>query len=76
MTTSARQLTLIRRWRLELQQMAEGAGASLMENGSQGALHGFQIGASAVSSLDEDAAQQLGYFPRNLLMDCSSRFFS
>ena len=36
----------------------------------------FQIGASAVSTLGENASQQLIYFPRNFLMDCSSRFFS
>jgi hypothetical protein len=47
-----------------------------MEGGSQGALDGFQICASAVAPLGEDAAQQLIYVPRNFLMDCSSRFFS
>jgi hypothetical protein len=46
-----------------------------MEGGSQGALDGFRICASVVASLGEDAAQQLIYFPRNFLMDCSSRFF-
>lgn len=47
-----------------------------MEGDAQGALDGLQIGASAVSSLGENAAQQLLYFPRNFQMDCSSRFFS
>ena len=37
-TTSTRQLTLIRRRRFELQQFTQGAGASLMEGGAQGAL--------------------------------------
>jgi hypothetical protein len=46
-----------------------------MKKGSQGALDGFRICASAVAPLSEDAAQQLIYFPRNLLMDCNSRFF-
>jgi hypothetical protein len=59
-----------------LQQFVQGFGSSLMEGGSQGALDGFQIGASTGAPLGEDAAQQLIYFPRNFLMDCSSRFFS
>jgi hypothetical protein len=76
MTTGTRQLTLIRCRHFELQQFAEGNGRGLVERNSQGALDGFQIGAAAVSPLGEDAAQQLIYFPRNFLMDCSSRFFS
>ena len=76
MPTRARQLTLIQRRGVELQQLVQGFGPSLMKGGSQGALDGFQICASAGASLGEDAAQQLIYFPRNLLMDCSSRFFS
>ena len=76
MTTGTRQLTLIRRWRFELQQFTQSAGAGLMEGDAQGALGGLQIGASAVSSLGENAAQQLIYLPRNFQMDCSSRFFS
>jgi hypothetical protein len=47
-----------------------------MEGDPQGALDALQIRASAVLSLGEDAAQQLIYFPRDFLMDCSSRFFS
>jgi hypothetical protein len=76
MTTGTRQLPLIRRRRFELQQFAEGNGSGLVERNSQGALDGLQIGAAAVSPLGEKAAQQLIYFPRNFLMDCSSRFFS
>jgi hypothetical protein len=76
MATSTRQLPLIRRRRFELQQFTQGAGSGLMEGDAQGALDGFQIGASAVSSLGKNAAQQLIYFPRDFLMDCSSRFFS
>jgi hypothetical protein len=75
-TTSAGQLTLIRSWGLELQQFAQGAGSGQMESSSQSAFDGLQIGASAVLSLSEDAAQQLVYFTRNFLMECSSRFFS
>ena len=62
--------------RLESQQFTQGAGSRLMERDPQGALDGFQIGSATVSSLSENAAQQLIYFPRNFLMDCSSRFFS
>ena len=76
MSASAGQLTLIRRRRLELQQFAESAGPGLMKSSPQGALDGLQIGTSAAATLGENAAQQLIYFPRNFLMDCSSRFFS
>jgi hypothetical protein len=76
MTTTAGQITLIRCRGVELQQFVQGYGSSLMKGGPQGALDGFQIGSSAVAPLGEDAAQQLIYFPRNFLMDCSSRFFS
>jgi hypothetical protein len=76
MTTGTRQLTLIRHRRFELQQFSQGAGSGLMEGEPQGDLDGLQIGTAAVSALAEYADQQLVYFPRDLLMDCSSRFFS
>jgi hypothetical protein len=76
MTASTRQLTLVRRGRFELQQFTQGTGSGLMEGHPQSTFDGLQIGASAVSSLGENAAQQLIYFPRNFLMDCSRRFFS
>jgi hypothetical protein len=75
-STGARQPKLLRRRRFELQQFAQGAGPGPMEREPQGALDGLQIGVAAVSSLAENADQQLIYFPRDLLMDCSSRFFS
>ena len=74
--TGTRQLTLIRRRRFELQQFTQGGGSGLVQSGPQRALDGLQIGVSAVSSLAENAAQQLIHFPRHFLMDCSSRFFS
>jgi hypothetical protein len=74
MTTSTRQLTLVRRRHFELQQFTQGTGSGLMKRDPQSALDG--LGASSVSSLGENAARQLIYFPRNFLMDCSSRFFS
>jgi hypothetical protein len=75
-TTSTRQLTLIQRRHFELQQFTQGTGSGLMKADPEGTFDGFQIGASAVSTLGENASQQLIYFPRNFLMDCSSRFFS
>ena len=53
-----------------------GQHSGLMEDGPLGALDGLQVGAAAVSSLGENAVQQLIYLPRNFLMECSSRFFS
>jgi hypothetical protein len=76
MTTRAGQLTPIRRRCLELQQFAQSAGPGLMQGRAQQALQGFQIRAAAGATLGENAAQQMIYFPRNFLMDCSSRFFS
>jgi hypothetical protein len=76
MTASAGHLALTRRRRLELQQLAQSVGSGLMYSSPQSAFGGFQIAARAVSSLREDAAQQLIYFARHLLMDCNSRFFS
>jgi hypothetical protein len=75
MSTRTGQQTLIRSRDLELQQFAQGGGASLVESCSQCIFHGFQIGSAVVVPFGEYAAQQLVYFPRNLLMDCSSRFF-
>ena len=48
----------------------------MMESRPQHALNGFQIRTAAIVALGENAAQQVIYFPRNFLMDCSSRFFS
>src|SRR5207302_1477393 len=74
--TSARQLTLIRRWGFELQQLVQGGGARLVESRSQGRLYRFQIGPAVLAALGKDTAEQLVYLPRHLLMDRSSRFFS
>src|SRR5438132_1778565 len=74
--TSARQLTLIRRWGFELQQLVEGGGARLVESRSQGRLYRFQIGPAVLAALGKDTAEQLVYLPRHLLMARSSRFFS
>ena len=76
MAARTRQLALIRSRGLVLQQFAQGGGSGLVKSCSQGSFHGFQIGSSVVVPLREDTAQQLVHFPRNLLMDCSSRFFS
>src|SRR5258708_3128661 len=76
MSTRTGQLTLIRSRDLELQQLAQGGCSGLVEGCPQRVLDGFQVGSAVVVPLGEDAAQQLVYFPRNLLMDCNSRFFS
>src|ERR1035437_6679529 len=76
LATRTRQLAQILSRDLELQQFAQGGGSGLVKSCSQCIFHGFQIGSAVVVPFGEDAAQQLVYFPRNLLMDCSSRFFS
>jgi hypothetical protein len=58
------------------QQFTQGGCCGLMQGGPQGGFHGLQIRSAAFVTLGEDATQQLVYFARDLLMDCSSRFFS
>ena len=70
------QATLLGAGRLKLQQLAHRGCASLMEGGSQGCFQGLQIRAAVLATLRKHAAQELIHFPRNFLMDCSSRFFS
>jgi hypothetical protein len=57
LTAGAEHLTPIRRWDLELQQLTQCARSGLMQAGTQSALDGLQIGASAISPLGENAAQ-------------------
>src|SRR5579871_160718 len=76
MTTRAGQLTPIRRRCFEVQQFTQGGGSGLMESRAQHALNGFQIRTGAVATFSENTTQEQIYFPRNFLMDCSSRFFS
>lgn len=46
-----------------------------MQDGAEAHLHRLQIYAAGLLPLSEDAAQQRGYFPRNLRMDRFGRFF-
>lgn len=75
-TTNTRQLALRGRRGFELQQCGQGCGTGLVEGRPQSGLYGFQIGPTTFLALRKDTAEELVYFPRNLLMDCSSRFFS
>jgi len=76
MPTSAGQLTLIRRRRLELPQFAQRDGPGLMESGSQGALYGFQIGPPAVATLGEKCGSPGDLLPAQF-PDCLQQpFFS
>jgi hypothetical protein len=76
MATRTRQATLIRCWGFELQQFAQGSSTGLVESSPQGRLYRFQIGPAVLTALRKDTAEELVYFPRYLLMDRSSRFFS
>ena len=60
----------------ELQQLSERRRAGLMEDGAEAHLHRLQIHAPRLLPLGEDAAQQRGYFPRDLRLDRCGRFFS
>jgi hypothetical protein len=46
-----------------------------MQDGAEARLHRFQIHASGLLPLGEDAAQQRGYFPRGLGVDRVGCFF-
>ena len=76
LSARAGQLRLIRSRDCGLQQLAQGGSTGLVERCPPCVLYGLQVGLPVVMSLGEDAAQQLVYLPRNLLMDCNSRFFS
>ena len=60
----------------ELQQLTEGRCAGLMQGRTEGQFHRLQIQAAGLPALGEDAAQQRGYFARDLGVDCRGRFFS
>src|ERR1700690_460503 len=75
-STRTRQLAPLRGRRFILQQLAQGGCADLVQGGSQDAFYRLQIGATTLPALGKNPAQQLVYFARHFLMDCSSRFFS
>jgi len=58
------------------QQLSESRRAGLVHSGAESHLDCFQIHRAAVLPLGEDAAQQRGYFARDLLVDRFGRFFS
>jgi hypothetical protein len=60
----------------ELQQMTEGDCAGLMQGGTEGHLHRFQIQLTGLLALGEDATQQHGHFACDLGLDRRGRFFS
>lgn len=60
----------------ELQQLSERRRPCLMQDGAEARLHRLQIHAAGLLPLGEDAAQQRGYFPRDLRVDRFRRFFS
>jgi len=74
-TARTRQMAQLWGGRSVFQQFTQGGCSGLMQGGPQGGFHGLQIRSTAFVTLGEDATQQLVYFARDLLMDCSSRFF-
>lgn len=60
----------------KLQQLTEGRRAGLMQRGTEGHLDRLQIQLAGPLALGEDAAQQCGYFARDLGLDRRGRFFS
>ena len=67
---------MLRVWDGKLQHFGQGRCSGLMQPCSEGVLHRFQIDLAAPAAFGKDPAQDLIDFPRDFLMDCSSRFFS
>ena len=71
----AGQLPLLDGWDLALQQ-SRPCGCPQPGNAvPEGRLHGLQIRTAGVVALGKNTRQQRTYFPRDLRMDRSSRFF-
>jgi hypothetical protein len=60
----------------ELQQFAEGGGASPMQGRAHRRFDGFQVETAALAATLEEDAQQWLYFARDFLLDRGGRFFS
>jgi len=75
-TTGAGLFSLIGAGRIALQQPAQGHGTDLMQRGSHGHLHGFQIQLAAFATLLKNQMQQSAYFAGDFLLDRFGRFFS
>jgi hypothetical protein len=56
--------------------LAQTSGTGLLQGGAQGHLHRFQVYGTCLAPCSEYHSQQCIYFPRDFLMDRSSRFFS
>jgi len=63
-------------WLAETQQLAEGAGAGMMQSSAECHFHRFQIRLAGLLALGEDAGQERSYFARDLVLDRLGRFFS
>ncbi len=72
----ARELPLLDGRGVPLQQSGQGRRAHFVQAAPERRLDGLKIGPASVAPLGEDTGEQRCYFPRHLLMDCSSRFFS
>src|SRR5271167_2078933 len=72
----ARELPLFDGGNIALQQSGQGHRSQLVQAIPECRLDGLKICPSGFAPLGEDTGEQLGYFARHLLMDCSSRFFS
>src|ERR1017187_1978468 len=75
LATDTPQPSVVHRGRAVMQQLAEGGGTGAVQGRTDGHLNGFQIDATAVAPLDKDSVQEGAYLTRDLLMDCSTRFF-
>ena len=75
MAAGAWSLVLVGGWRLVAEQFGQGGGPGLVKRCSQAGFYCLQIGSTAVLALGKHTGQQSVHFPRNLHMDCRSRFF-
>lgn len=58
------------------EKLAQTSGTGLLQGSAQGHLHRFQVQFASLASCGEYHPQQCIYFPRDFLIDRSSRFFS
>ena len=61
---------------LVAEKLAQTSGTGLLQGGTQGHLHRFQVHCASLVAGSEYHSQQRIYFPRDFLMDRNSRFFS
>ena len=63
-------------WSCKLQQFGQGCGAGVLHRRPNRHFDSFQVQSSRFVAAREEDAQQLFYFPRDLLADGLRRFFS